>query len=139
MKERIGMLTFDDEILGGVQVGPRPSVKQLNRSTQAALDADDPLAEIIQRAIDKREWIEDSAVVLIFVQECECCGTRHEFCHGWFTGKYHTRDATARQLVRGKPVGYFPAQVQRVMQEPVAVCGACAESQVLIEEACRGS
>lgn len=121
--------TVADPLEGLVIVAPAPA---------AAPRDDDPLGldEIIRAALDKREWIEDSAVALIHEQECDCCGTVSSFSMGWFTGKHHARDKTARQLIAGKPVGYFPHRVERVRCPNIAVCAACAESQAIIENIC---
>lgn len=141
--KKLAKIDFNDELLGSIEVSlvvPRePSVRQLNARVHAELDADDPLDEIIKKALDKREWIEDSAVVLIHVQSCSTCGTISEFSHGWFTGKHHASDRFLRQLVAGKPVGHFPLRVERYLCKPVDVCPACAESQILIEAASRGN
>lgn len=132
-------ITFDDDILGTmeVEVGPKAKaikespVKMLNRVVNDILDG----VGVALPAPAPPDWEEDSAVVLIHVQECEACGTRHEFTHGWFTGKRHSRDRTARLLTAGKPLTNLPRVVQRVDCGKVPVCGACAEAQILIEEA----
>lgn len=118
----------------------QPSVKDQNRAVHRVLDHEaDPLGldQIWSEYSDKREWIEDSAVVLIHEQECSACSARHQFSMGWFTGKRHARDKTARQLVAGKPIGYFPVIVERVTCPPVLVCASCAEGQAFIEN-CAG-
>jgi len=133
------VLDLGDNLLGELKIpiGRPPSVKEQNAAVHRVLDDDDPLEEIIRRAIDKREWFEEAAVVLVHVQECESCGARHEFCHGWFTAKLHRSDPHAHQLLKGKPIGKWPLRVQRVNVGTVAVCGDCAESQIIIEEATR--
>lgn len=134
---------LDDDLLGRIEIPgtkPRtPSVREMNAAVHRALDNDDPLEEIIQRALDVREWYEEAAVVLIHVQTCECCGTRSEFSHGWFTEYSHRTDKHARRLAKGRPQGSWPQKVERVDTGQVPVCAACAESQILIEEAFRGS
>lgn len=134
-------IILDDDLLGRVEIysGKAPSVKQLNQAVHRALDLDDPLEEIIQRALDVREWYEEAAVALIHVQECECCGSRSEFSHGWFTEYSHRTDKHAKRLAKGKPLGDWPLKVERVHCGKVAVCPNCAEAQILIEEAGRGS
>jgi len=132
--------SLDDDIFDGVHIPLKkvPGVKELNKATQAKLDGEDPLADIISRALDNREWYEDAAVVLIHVQECLACGSHHAFSHGWFTSYTHRSDPHAKRLAKGKPLGNWPLKVERVHVATVDACNDCAESQILIEEACRG-
>lgn len=132
-------MTDDEDLLEGISLFKVSSTAERNRATHRKLDNDElGLDELISQSRDKREWIEDAAVILIHEQECQGCGSRHTWSHGWFTGSHHARDPSGYQLTAGKPIGYFPTKVQRVETRPVPVCGCCAESQRLIERATRG-
>jgi hypothetical protein len=116
--EDFGLMEVEeDELFEGIVVqgkqAKKPTVKELNAKVHRQLDNDDlGLNEIWEKANDKREWIEDSAVVLIHTQVCLGCGAVHSWSHGWFTGKHHSRDRTASSLAAGKPIGYYPRRCQ---------------------------
>lgn len=116
-------------------VSPEARLRRLNDAAHRRLDEGFPsgIADVV--AIKPLEWIVDSCVVLIDEQECRTCGSRHSYSHGFFTGSHHVRDKTAHKLTAGKPVGYFPSVTKRVNKGFADVCGNCAESQRMIDDA----
>lgn len=136
----------EDPLESMVFLPPKPDLKAANKAVHAELDGD-PLGldEIFQAALDKREWEVTGVVALIHVQECRACGAVQKFSHGWKTEKRHLRDKTCRVLENGIPVeestkgvARYPAKVEYVECPPVDVCGDCAETQAMIDNASRG-
>lgn len=83
-------------------------------------------------------WQAVSATALFHRQHCLMCGSEHRFFMGWMEEQRHRTDATARRLIRGKPLEDLPERIEDHFMGDCEMCSDCAESVLLINKAVKG-
>lgn len=91
----------------------------------------------IRKLEEGRVWVTHERVALFFVQECACCGTRHEFFRGWMLGQSHVTDRTAHKLAiePSGPRAMLPERREDHYHGLVETCANCVESVMAINAA----